>query len=298
MQPVIEVRALEKRYGRTIAVDDLTFQVAPGTVTGFLGPNGAGKTTTMRAILGLIRPNAGETRVLGAPYRSLDDAVLKVGALIDGEGFHPGRTARAHLRTLTGMAGIASERVDEVLDIVELTEAADRRVGTFSLGMRQRLGLAGAIIGDPHLLLLDEPANGLDPAGIRWMRSFLRSYADSGRTAFVSSHVLTEMAHLVDEVVVVRQGKLVTHTTMSDLVAGDHVVVDTSDNVRLTKALEQAGAVVGTLTDGRIRVQEMTPDRVGEVARSEGVTLHELARSTNTLEDVFLQLTAGEQQHV
>ena len=298
MQPVIEVRALEKRYGRTIAVDDLTFEVAPGTVTGFLGPNGAGKTTTMRAILGLIRPDSGETRVLGAPYRSLEDAVLKVGALIDGEGFHPGRTGRAHLRMLTDMAGIASARVDEVLDMVDLSEAADRRVGTFSLGMRQRLGLAGAIIGDPDLLLLDEPANGLDPSGIRWMRSFLRSYADSGRTVFVSSHVLTEMTHLVDEVVVVRRGKLVTHTTMTDLVASDHVVVASSDDVLLTRALEQAGAVVGPLSDGRLRVREMTPDRVGEVARSEGVTLHELARGTNTLEDVFLQLTEGEPHHV
>lgn len=298
MQPAIEVTSLEKRYGRTIAVDDLTFEVAPGTVTGFLGPNGAGKTTTMRATLGLIRPDSGETRVLGAPYRSLEDAVSKVGALIDGEGFHPGRTARAHLRTLTDMAGMKSARVDEVLDTVELTEAADRRVGTFSLGMRQRLGLAGAIIGDPDLLLLDEPANGLDPAGIRWMRSFLRSYADSGRTAFVSSHVLTEMAHLVDEVVVVRRGKLVTHTTMSDLVGSDHVVVATSDNVRLTQALEQAGATVEPLTDGRLRVQEMTTDRVGEVARSEGITLHELARGTNTLEDVFLQLTEGEHERV
>ncbi|HVR78734.1 MAG TPA: hypothetical protein VMS99_10110 [Acidimicrobiia bacterium] len=156
----------------------------------------------------------------------------------------------------------------------------------------------GHTIGDPDLLLLDEPANGLDPAGIRWMRSFLRSYADSGRTAFVSSHVLTEMAHLVDEVVVVQRGKLVTHTTMTDLVGSDHVVAASSDNARLTQALEQTGATVEPLTDGRLRVQEVTPDRVGEVARSEGITLHELARSANTLEDIFLQLTEGDQQHV
>jgi ABC-2 type transport system ATP-binding protein len=292
---VIEVKGLTKAYGRTVAVDDLSFEVTAGTVTGFLGPNGAGKTTTMRSILGLIRPDAGETRVLGVPYQELHDAVRRVGALVEGQGFHPGRTARAHLLSLTSMAGIAAPRVEEVLDLVDLTEAADRRVGTFSLGMRQRLGLAGAMIGDPDILVLDEPANGLDPAGIRWMRTFLRSYAEEGRTVFVSSHVLSEMAHFVDEVVVMRQGRLVTHTPIATLIHGDQVLVKTPEPERLARALERGGATVEALMDGHLRVGGRNPDEVGDVARAEGIPLHELTRTTQTLEDVFLQLTEGEQ---
>ncbi len=218
--PVIEVRGLSKTYGRTIAVDRLEFDVAPGKVTGFLGPNGAGKTTTMRLILGLIGPTAGEARVLGVPYRELRRPTLRVGALIDGEGFHPSRTARQHLRILAALAGLPNARVDDVIDHADLARAADRKVGGFSLGMRQRLGLAGALLGDPEVLILDEPSNGLDPAGIRWVRGFLRSVADSGRSVFVSSHALAEMANLADEVVVIKEGRLITHTKTSNLLTG------------------------------------------------------------------------------
>ena len=291
---VIEVRSLTKVYGRNVAVDALDFDVAAGSVTGFLGPNGAGKTTTLRAILGLIRPDAGETRVFGAPYERLGATVRRVGALIDGQGFHPARTARAHLRVLTAMAGLAAARIDEVLDLVDLSDAADRRVGTFSLGMRQRLGLAGALIGEPDVLVLDEPANGLDPAGISWMRSFLRSYADDGRTAFVSSHVLSEMTNLVDEVIVVRRGKLVVHAPTRTLIQGDQVLANSPEPARLAQALERKGATIESQENGGLRIGGLSVDEVGDVARTEGITLHELTRTTQTLEDVFLQLTEGE----
>lgn len=295
--PVIEVRNLTKTYGRIVAVDSLEFEVAPGTVTGFLGPNGAGKTTTMRSLLGLIRHDTGEVRVLGGAYRQLDQPLRKVGALIDGQGFHPGRTARAHLRSLTTMAGIAASRVEEVLDLVDLTETADRRVGTYSLGMRQRLGLAAALIGEPELLVLDEPANGLDPAGMRWIRSLLRSYAESGRTVFVSSHVLSEVAHLVDEAVVIKLGRLVTHTSVKALIQEDRVLAATPETERLAKALEGHGATVELLADQQLQVVGLTSEQVGNIARTEGITLTELTRINQTLEDVFLQLTEGEQRN-
>lgn len=256
--PVIEVRNLTKTYGRVVAVDSLEFEVAPGTVTGFLGPNGAGKTTTMRSLLGLIRHDTGEVRVLGGAYRQLDQPLRKVGALIDGQGFHPGRTARAHLRSLTTMAGIAASRVEELLDLVDLTETADRRVGTYSLGMGQRLGLAAALIGEPELLVLDEPANGLDPAGMRWIRSLLRSYAESGRTVFVSSDVLSEVAHLVDEAVVIKQGRLVTHTSVKALIQEDRVLAATPETERLAQALERSGATVEILADQQLQVAGLT----------------------------------------
>lgn len=295
--PVIEVKGLRKVYGRTVAVDDLGFEVAAGTVTGFLGPNGAGKTTTMRTMLGLVRPDAGEARVFGVPYQQLDGAIGRVGALVDGQGLHPGRTARAHVRVITTLAGTAANRVDEVLELVDLADVADRRVGTFSLGMRQRLGLAGALVGEPDLLVLDEPANGLDPAGIRWMRSFLRAYADEGRTAFVSSHLLSEMTSLVDEVVVLRRGKLVTHAPIETLTQADQILAATPHPDRLAKALEREGATVESQAAGRLRIGGLTVDEVGDVARAEGIALHELSRTTRTLEDVFLALTEGDDDH-
>ena len=212
---MIEVERLTKRYGSTVAVNDLSFSVAPGTLTGFLGPNGAGKSTTLRAILGLVRPNAGRTAVLGRPYRELDAPLERVGAVLETFDAHPGRSGRNHLRVLAAAARLPTSRVDEVLALVELTGAARRRAKGYSLGMRQRLGLAAALLGDPEVLVLDEPANGLDPQGIRWLRDLLRSLAREGRTVLISSHVLAEIAQTVDEVVIIHRGRLVRHATMA-----------------------------------------------------------------------------------
>ncbi|MBD8506725.1 ATP-binding cassette domain-containing protein [Hoyosella sp. G463] len=211
MNDTITVTGLTKRFGDVVAVDDLTFSIGRGTVAGFLGANGAGKTTTLRALLGLITPTSGTTAINGTPYRELAAPSRTVGALLDSAGHHPGRTARDHLRGLAIATGVAPARVDDVLAEVGLSHAARRRVGGYSLGMRQRLGLAGALLGDPEILVLDEPANGLDPEGIAWLRSFVRDFADSGRTVLISSHVLTEVAQTVDQVVIIRQGRLVAH---------------------------------------------------------------------------------------
>ena len=218
--PALEVQGLTKTYGGTTAVDDLSFRVRRGTVTAFVGPNGAGKSTTLRMLLGLARPTAGTAHVLGRRYGELADPARHVGALLDTEQFHPGRSGRGHLLALTAAAGLPDERVDEVLEQVELTTAARKRVGGYSLGMRQRLGIAAALLGDPELLVLDEPVNGLDPAGARWLRALLRSYGERGRTVFVSSHQLSEVALVADEVVVVAHGRLVTHRPTAELTAG------------------------------------------------------------------------------
>jgi ABC-2 type transport system ATP-binding protein len=217
MDAAIEVRGLTKSFGRHLAVDDLSFDVQAGRVTGFLGRNGAGKTTTMRMIVGLARPTGGSTRVLGVPYPQLDRPAARVGVLLDAGALHPRRTARDHLRWVAIGAGIPTQRVEEALETVELSSAADGRVGTFSLGMRQRLGLAAALLGDPEVLMLDEPVNGLDPPGIRWLRGLLRDFADAGGTAFVSSHLLEELAKVADEVVVIEHGRLVTQATVPEL---------------------------------------------------------------------------------
>jgi ABC-2 type transport system ATP-binding protein len=208
---------LTKRYGEVVAVDDLTFALEPGTITGFLGPNGAGKTTTLRLLLGLAEPTAGTALVFGRPYREIADPIRRVGAVLESGDFDPGRSGRNHLRTLALAGGIEFERVDELLALVELTAAADRVVRTYSLGMRQRLGLAGALLGDPELLILDEPANGLDPAGMHWLRGFLRQFAQSGRTVLISSHVLAEVAQTVDSVLILGGGRLVATRRMADL---------------------------------------------------------------------------------
>ena len=208
---------LTKRYGAVVAVDDLTFALEPGTITGFLGPNGAGKTTTLRLLLGLAEPTAGTGLVFGLPYRELADPIRRVGAVLESGDFDPGRSGRNHLRTLAIAGGIGDERVDEVLALVELTAAADRAVRTYSLGMRQRLGLAAALLGDPELLVLDEPGNGLDPAGMHWLRGFLRQFARSGRTVLISSHVLAEIAQTVDSVLILSQGRLVATRRMAEL---------------------------------------------------------------------------------
>jgi ABC-2 type transport system ATP-binding protein len=215
--PVVSVSSLTKRFGDVVAVEDLTFDLDAGTVTGFLGPNGAGKTTTLRVLLGLADPTAGEALVFGRRYRKLDQPSRRVGAVLESNDFHPGRSGRDHLRALALAAEIAPSRVDEVLDLVELAGNADRRVGTYSLGMRQRLGLAGALLGDPELLVLDEPANGLDPAGVHWLRTFLRSFAEAGRTVLVSSHILAEVAQTVDQVLIIDRGRLVATARLDEL---------------------------------------------------------------------------------
>ena len=221
--PAIEVRGLTKRFGNITAVDDLSFTVGAGTVTGFLGPNGAGKTTTLRMLLGLIRPDAGTARIGGRPYREVRN---QVGASLEATGFHPGRTARAHLRNRAMARGLDGARIDATLAMVDLAGDANRRTGVFSLGMKQRLGLAAALLGDPEVLILDEPANGLDPEGVRWLRGLLRGLAGEGRTIFVSSHLLTEVAQTVDHVVIVNRGRLVANARLADLIRGEQTLED------------------------------------------------------------------------
>jgi ABC-2 type transport system ATP-binding protein len=216
-EPVVGVRSLTKRYGRVTAVEDLTFSLQPGTVTGFLGPNGAGKSTTLRLLLGLAEPTAGVAHVFGRRYRDLEEPARRVGAVLESSDFHPGRSGRDHLRILALAAAIPPDRVEEVLEFVELAKAADRRVGTYSMGMRQRLGLAGALLGDPELLVLDEPANGLDPAGVHWLRIFMRGFAERGGTVLVSSHGLAEVAQTVDRAVIIVDGRLVAAASLDEL---------------------------------------------------------------------------------
>ena len=224
---VVTVSSLTKRYGELVAVDELTFSLRPGTVTGFLGPNGAGKTTTLRLLLGLAEPTAGEALVFGRRYHELDDPARRVGAVLESSDFHPGRSGRDHLRALALAAEIPSSRVGQVLELVELDSAADRRVKTYSLGMRQRLGLAAALLGDPELLILDEPATGLDPAGVHWLRRFLRRFAEQGRTVLVASHMLAEVAQTVDQVVILKRGRLVAGGRLDELTARGKTLEDT-----------------------------------------------------------------------
>jgi ABC-2 type transport system ATP-binding protein len=287
---VIEVESITKRFGSTLAVDDLSFVVRPGTVTGFLGPNGAGKSTTLRAILGLVHPDRGATRVLGRPYRDLERPLHQVGAVLETFDAHPGRSGRNHLRVLAAAAGLPRSRVDEVLDLVDLTGAGRRRAKGYSLGMRQRLGLAAGLLGDPGVLVLDEPANGLDPQGIRWLRDLLRSLAAEGRTVLVSSHVLAEVAQTVDDVVIIHHGKLIRQAAMDEVqaMAAGATLVRSPDAARLATLLE--GVDVRTIGDGRLSVSA-PPERVGEVAAANGIVLHELTAERATLEEIFLELT-------
>src|SRR5689334_22831237 len=219
MAPVVRAESLTKRYGTLTAVDDLSFALEPGTITGFLGPNGAGKTTTLRMLLGLARPTHGQALIFERPYAEIEQPALRIGVVLEATDFHPGRSGRNHLRTLSAAAGLPDSRVDQVLQTVELAGAANRRVKGYSLGMRQRLGLAAALLGDPELLVLDEPANGLDPEGVRWLRDFLRSFAAGGRTVLVSSHVLAEVAQTVDRVLIINRGRLVVESTLGQLTA-------------------------------------------------------------------------------
>ncbi len=289
---MIEVEGLTKRFGSTLAVDDLSFSVEPARITGFLGPNGAGKSTTMRAILGLVRPTAGRTTILGRPYRDLDDPVGRVGVLLETFDAHPGRSGRNHLRVLAVAGGIPRTRVDEVLALVDMREAGRRRVKGYSLGMRQRLGLAAALLGDPEVLVLDEPANGLDPQGIRWLRDFLRGLAGEGRTILISSHVLSEVAQTVDEVVIIHCGRLVRQAAMADVeaMAAGSTTVRSPEVARLGTLLVAAQVNVHDRGDGGLSVAA-PPALVGEIAAANGIVLHELSIERATLEEVFLELT-------
>jgi ABC-2 type transport system ATP-binding protein len=294
---MLEVDSLTKRYGPMLAVDGLSFRATPARVLGFLGPNGAGKTTTLRTLLGLTLPSAGSATVEGHPYRELRDPLATVGAVLEGPQFHPGRTGRNHLRVLAAAAGLPASRVGEVLRLVELDGAGDRRVKGYSLGMRQRLSLAGALLGDPRALVLDEPANGLDPQGIRWLRDFLRGRAAEGRTVLISSHVLAEVAQTVDEVVVISRGRLVAEGSLEELTRGAEapVWVRSPESERLRAALGAKGVAAdgGGPSPDWLMVRDASLETVGTVAAEHGIPVFELYRPRQSLEDVFLELTSG-----
>jgi ABC-2 type transport system ATP-binding protein len=291
---VITIEGLTKRFGQVVAVDQLSFEVDQGTVVGFLGPNGAGKTTTLRMLLGLVTPTAGSARIDGRPYRALADPVRHVGAVLEASSFHPGRSARNHLRVLATAAGLPLARADVVLEQVGLAEAARRRVGGFSLGMRQRLGLAAALLGDPEVLILDEPANGLDPEGVRWLRAFLRGLAKQGRTVLVSSHLLTEVAQTADTIVILDHGRLVTQSPLEELMAGARQVVRvrTPRPEELRAALVAEGARVQVVAGDRLEITGATAERVGTLAAEQSIPVFECVTAAADLEDVFFQLTA------
>jgi len=295
---VIEVEQLSKAFGAVRAVDRVSFTVSPGTVTGFLGPNGAGKTTTLRMVLGLVTPDAGTAYIDGKPYADLTEPVGKVGAAMEASSFHPGRSGRDHLRVMASAGSLPSARADEVLELVGLTETGRRRVGTYSTGMRQRLALAGALLGDPQVLVLDEPSNGLDPEGIAWLRGFLRHLAGRGRTVLVSSHVLAEVQQTVDEVVIIARGRLVRACPLADLVAGSGaIVVARTPQAGALRAALAAGidgvrpSAVRDRPDGALEVVGVEPAVVGRAALRAAAELHELREERTDLEDVFLALT-------
>jgi ABC-2 type transport system ATP-binding protein len=294
----IAVEGLTKRFGSVRAVEDLTFATTPGRVTGFLGPNGAGKTTTLRMVLGLVTPTAGSALVEGQRYADLPDPLRTVGAALEASSFHPGRSARDHLRVLATAGGLPQRRVDETLQQVGLAEVGDRRAGGFSLGMRQRLALAAALLGDPRVLVLDEPANGLDPEGIAWLRGFLRYLAGEGRTVLISSHVLSEVQQTVDDVVIVARGRLVRQATLAELDDPTlrAVAIRTPDPGALQLALSTARLPAAQpAADGGWRVFGSTTEAIGAAAFAGGVELHELAATASDLERTFLELTADPQ---
>jgi ABC-2 type transport system ATP-binding protein len=295
---VIELAGLTKRYGARVAVDDLTVTIEPGRVTGFLGPNGSGKTTTMRCVLGLARPSSGTATVLGRPYRELAEPMRRVGALIDPRARHPGRTAYRHLLALAQSNRLPRGRVDEVIELVGLDSVADDRVRGFSLGMGQRLGIAAALLGDPDVLLLDEPVNGLDPEGIRWVRELLRALADEGRTVLVSSHLMSEMEDTADHLVVLGRGRLLADVPMDDLLGAHSAVrVRTPQGPMLADALRRAGARVELEIDGALRIEGLDLTEVGDIAFVADVRLHELSRVTASLEAAYLALTDSDVEY-
>ena len=290
---MIEARGLTKRYGKTLAVDDLSFAVQPGRVTGFLGPNGAGKSTTMRMILGLDNPTAGRALIDGKDYTQLRHPLRKVGALLDAKWVHPNRSAYAHLKWMAVSNRIPVSRVDEVLDNVGLTSVAGKRAGGFSLGMSQRLGIAGALLGDPEVLLFDEPVNGLDPEGILWIRKFMHRLADEGKTVFVSSHLLSEMALTAQELIVIGRGRLIAQRSTEDFI---HAATENTVRVRSPHLSKLRDAIVGEATAVRddadaLVVSGMDSARIGDIAAANQVVLHELSPQRGSLEEAFMQLT-------
>ena len=297
MAPV-EIRGLSKRFRNVLAVDDLSFDIEAGRVTGFLGPNGAGKSTTLRALLGLVRPTSGTATFGGQRYEELEHPSRKVGAVLEDASFHPGRTARNHLRVLAVTGRHPLERVDVVLESVGLTAAADRRVKGYSMGMRQRLAIASALLGDPEVLILDEPTNGLDPPGIAWMRGMVREQAGRGRAVLVSSHLLAEVAQSVDDVVVISNGKMRGRGTLEQVLGGDEgpaTHVRSQDDGRLARALQAAGHSATSLGDGGgLIVPGVSPQEVGVVAHDAGVYLVGLGQQSRSLEQAFFALTGGE----
>jgi ABC-2 type transport system ATP-binding protein len=293
----LEFENVTKRYGHEVVVDDLTFTVQPGRVTGFLGPNGAGKSTAMKILLDLAKAEHGHATFAGQRYRDMPDPARTVGVVLEPNAFHPGRSGRNHLKILADGAGIDSGRVPQMLEDVGLAHAADRHVGGYSLGMRQRLGLAAALLGDPPVLVLDEPGNGLDPQGIRWLRDLLRERSAAGGTVFVSSHLLAEVEHLADEVVVVNHGQLVVTGELSALQkAGTSVRTHARD--RLTEILETAGATVHAGSEGELIVRGVDISEIGDRACAAGIALHELSPQAGSLEELFLDWTSSDHTHV
>jgi ABC-2 type transport system ATP-binding protein len=292
---MIKVDHLTKRYGPTVAVDDLDFEVKPGVVTGFLGPNGSGKSTTMRIILGLDHASKGQATVNGKRYAELRDPIREVGALLDAKAIHPGRTARSHLRALAASNQIKTSRVDEVLEFVGIGAVANRKVGTYSLGMSQRLGIAGALLGDPGILLFDEPVNGLDPEGIKWIRDFFRALANEGRTVFVSSHLMSEMAVSADEIIVIGRGRFITSGSVNDLTknAQGTVLARASDHDKLAAVITAHQGIVHDANDEGLTISGLTSDQVGQLAFDAGIAIFELTPQRASLEEVFMDLTAG-----
>lgn len=290
----IVVEGLRKNFGSTLAVDDLSFAVRSGSVTGFLGPNGAGKTTTLRILLGLVSATAGRAIIDGQAYRGLDHPTRKVGAVLEGANFHPGRSARNHLRVVASAGRLDRNRIDEMLGLVGLSEFADKRVSGYSLGMKQRLGIAAALLGDPEVLILDEPANGLDPEGIRWLRRFLRALASEGRTVLVSSHVLAEMSQTADDVIVIGKGRLIAQAPLEELTGRSTgaVRIRTPDADRLEALLRAAGKSPQRVEPGLLLVTDATSPEIGELSARENIVLHELVGEVVSLEDVFLKMTA------
>jgi ABC-2 type transport system ATP-binding protein len=288
---MIEAKNLTKRYGATVAVEDLTFTVQPGVVTGFLGPNGAGKSTTMRLILGLDSPTSGVVTVNGRNYRDEKHPMRAVGALLDGRAVHPGRSAHAHLLALARTNGLPRRRVDEVIQAVGLEKVARRRAGAFSLGMGQRLGIAAALLGDPATVLLDEPVNGLDPEGIRWIRSLLRGLAAEGRTVLVSSHLMSEVALTADRLLVIGRGRLIADASTADFLSPSLTVVRCTDPGRLADALRGPDVTVAAGDEDALTVSGLGTDQVGRVAAGLGLAVLELRAEQPSLEDAFLELT-------
>ncbi|MEV4319182.1 ATP-binding cassette domain-containing protein [Actinocrispum sp. NPDC049592] len=293
----VVVQGLTKTFGSVLAVQNLSFTVEPGTVTGFLGPNGAGKTTTLRMLLGLVTPTAGFATINGRPFHSLGNPGRVVGAVLEAQSFHPKRSARDHLRVYAAAVGVPDQRADEVLHLVGLTDAAERGVGGFSMGMRQRLALATALLGDPQVLVLDEPANGLDPEGIKWLRTFLQGFAKGGRTVLVSSHLLAEIEQTVEQVVILSRGQAVYYGPLDQLRKSQQsrVIVTPSDPGKLTSALQEAGhTMVEQLPDGVLAVSNVDARQVGDIALAAEVAIYGMSSEHADLEQIFFRLTSGQ----